>query len=117
MGLIYVARRAQRKGLVIPMGQSKKNPSLIFLLEKTDRSELDDLVRRQLDKQGITSESQVQEIVDKAEEETEQRIKVREASKEVRRLMALKAEGKKLMQNGYRKWQPVSYPSDSIFRR
>lgn len=111
MGNLYVARRALRRGLYLPQGMSKSNPSLIFPLDKTDRSELDELVRAQLAKLGITKESEVQAVVDKAEADSEARIKLAEVRKELRRLMALKAEGAKLMQTGFRRWREVFYPS------
>ena len=112
MGLIYVVRRAVRRGLLLPMAQSKANPSLVFLLDKkTDRSELDELVRASLEKQGIRSESEVHAVVDKAEEDYENRIKVQEASRELHRLMAERERGMKLMQVGNKKWKTAFYPS------
>jgi len=111
MSKIWVARRTNRIGLGLEMGQSQENPILLFpLLPKTDPSELDELVRNELEKQGITKESEVQTIVNTAEAEYEYRVKVQEARKEVRRLMALRAEGKSLMQVGNRKWKEVYYP-------
>ena len=108
---LYVARRKTRKGLYLPMEQSSQSPSLLFPLTKSlERSELDELIRAQLDKLGVTKESEVQAIVDKAEEDYEYRVKVDEARKEIRRLMALRAEGKKLMQVGNKKWKEAYYP-------
>ena len=108
---LYVARRANRIGLSIPMGQTGKNPNLLFpLLRKTDAGELDELIRVELEKQGITKESEVQAIVDKAEEDSEKRIKVEEARNEIRRLMGLRKQGAKLMQVGLRKWKTAFYP-------
>ena len=110
MSRLYVARRKPRKGLMLPMEQSSSNPTLLFpLLAKSDPGELDDLIRVELEKVGITKESDVQAILDKAEADYELRIKVGEAKKEVRRLMALRAEGKSLMQVGDKKWKEVSY--------
>ena len=106
---IYVARRVKRKALYLPMSQNKADPSLIFLLHKTDRDELDELVRASLQKQGVTNESAVQAIIDKAEAGSEMRIKVEEARKELRKLMALRGNGNKLMQTGFRKWKPAFY--------
>lgn len=107
MGNLYVARRAGRRGLYLPQGMDKSNPSMIFPLDKTDRSELDELVRAQLAKLGVTKESEVQAVIDKAEEDSEARIKLGEARKELRRLMALKSEGYGLTQRGFRKWVPT----------
>ena len=111
MGKIWIARRAQRKGLYLPMVGNKKNPSLMFYLPKVDQSELDDLVRAELAKQGITKESDVQAIIKKAEAEYEQRVKTTEASVEVKRLMKLKKEGAKLISIGRKKWREVWYPA------
>lgn len=111
MSKLFVARRPQRRGLFLPMQSSKLVPSLIFPLDKTDPSELDELIRAQLEKLGITKESDVQAIVEKAEQDSEMRIKVEEARKELRRLMELKKQGATLMQNGFRKWSPVFFPS------
>ena len=71
---------------------------------------MEGLVRAQLEKQGITDESEVQAIIARAEEEYEKKIKVAEAAKEVRRLMALRAQGAKLMQVGYHRWKQAFYP-------
>lgn len=108
MPRLNVQRYAKRKGLYLPMNQNSQSPSLLFpLLRKTDWGELEELVRIELEKQGITNESEVQKIVDEAEKEYEKRIKVEEARREIRRLMALKAKGAKLMQVGYKKWKQV----------
>lgn len=110
MSRLLVARRAPRQGLYLPMEQTGKSPSLLFpLLRKTDEGELDEQIRIQLEKAGITKESDVQAVLDKAEADYELRVKVGEVKKEVRRLMALRAEGKSLMQVGRHKWREVFY--------
>ena len=109
MANLFIARRAGRRGLLLPQGMNKANPSMIFPLDKTDRSELDELIRAQLAKVGVTKESEVQAVIDKAEADSEARIKLEEVRKELRRLMALRAEGAKLMQIGFRKWRQVFY--------
>ena len=60
-----------------------------------------------MQKQGITNEADVQAVIESAEADYEARLKVGEARRELRRLMALKAEGAKLMQVGFRKWKQV----------
>ena len=111
MPRLYVARRPQRKGLYLPMESVSQNPSLLFPLTKSvDPSQLDELIRIELEKVGITKESEVQAVLDKAEASYEERIKVAEVQKEVRRLLALRAEGKTLMQVGDKKWKQVYYP-------
>ena len=110
MARLYIARREQRQGFYLPMEGTKENPSLMFFLperngKQIDPGQLDELIRAQLEKVGITKESDVQAIVAKAEEDYEFRIKVEEAKKEVRRLMILRAEGKRLMSVGNKKWR------------
>ena len=117
MSKLYVARRKERAGFYLPMGGTLNNPGLMFLLpergvekeRQIDSSQLDEQIRAQLEKVGITKESDVQAIVAKAEEDYETRVKLEEVKKEVRRLMTLRAEGKKLMRVG-KKWKEVSYP-------
>lgn len=72
---------------------------------------MDELVRAELEKQGVSKESDVQSIMDKAEADYEDRVKVAEAQKEVRRLLAIRAEGGKLMSAGFRKWRQAFYPA------
>jgi hypothetical protein len=91
------------------MEGTREKPSLMFLLPKMDRGHLDQYIRKELEKQGITEESQVQAIVDKAEAEYEKRIKVEEAKRELKRLMAIRANGGKLTSVGHKKWAEASY--------
>ena len=108
---LFVARRKERTGFYLPMQGTKEKPSLLFFLPKVERGQLDELIRSQLQKQGITNEADVKRIVDQAETEYERRIKTVEAEKEIRRLMQIKAEGGKLMQVGRRKWKRTFYPN------
>ena len=100
---IYVARRNQRKGLYL------KNQNLMFYLPEMSPAQLDEMIRKQLEKLGITKESDVQAVIDKAEKDYESRVKVDEATREIRRLMQLRADGAKLMQRGFRKWVPAFF--------
>ena len=116
MSELLVARRKQRQGLYIPMDGTGENPGLIFFLpegggQQVSKGQLDQLIRSQLEKVGITKESDVQGVVQKAEEDYEYRIKVEEAKKELRRLMKIKAEGGKLMSVGRGKWKQAFYPT------
>lgn len=111
MSKLYVARRALRRALFLPQGMSKSNPSLIFPLDKLDPSELDEQIRSQLAKVGVTKESDVQAVIERAEIDSEARVKLGEVRRELRRLMDLRAEGARLMQKGFRKWVPAFYPS------
>lgn len=111
MPKMHFRKHPNRKGLYLPMGQVSQNPSLLFPLTKsTDLGLLEEQIRVELEKVGVTKESDVQTVLDKAEEDYELRIKVEEARKELRRLMKLRAEGKKLMSMGKRKWKEVYYP-------
>lgn len=117
MGKLYVARRPQRKGLLLPRSATKEKPSLVFLLSpKLDKSRLDELIRKQLDAQGITDEKEVQAIVERAEAQYELDVKVWETEQELKRLMQLKAEGKTLMEKGHRQWKEVYYPARTEFK-
>src|SRR3990167_11378724 len=117
MSKLVIARRKERAGLSLPMGGIIDNPALLFFLpekgvekeRQIDSSLLDEQIRAQLQKVGITKEADVQAIIDKAEEDYEYRVKLEETKKELRRLMALRSEGKKLMQVGFRKWREVNY--------
>lgn len=104
---IWIARRPQRKALMLPLGATKQNPNIIFPLYKTDQGELDELVRALLEKSGRTGE--VDRIIEQAELDYEARIKIAEARQELRRLMSLRREGHKLMQVGFRKWKSAFY--------
>ena len=117
MSEIFIARNRKRQGLYLPMGGTASNPSLLFFLpekgvekeRQIDSSQLDEQIRAQLEKVGITKESEVQAVINKAEEDYETRVKLEEVKQELRRLMALRAEGKKLMSSGYRKWRAANY--------
>lgn len=64
----------------------------------------------------MTKESDVQSIVSKSEEKYEHDIKVVEASREVKRLMAIRAAGGKLMSVGQKKWRQVFHPAVKQFK-
>ena len=112
MGRLFVARRPKRRGLLISRGLgTKENPSLLFPLDGVDRGELDELIRAILEKQGVTEEAEIQAIVERAEQDSEVRIKVAEARAELKRLMGLRAKGMRLMQVGFRKWKEIFFSS------
>ena len=117
MGNLYVARRKNRRGLLLAMSGDKANPSLIFPLDGVERSELDDLIRAILAKQGVTDEKEIQLIVEKAEQDSEIRIKVAEAKAEVRRLMSIRRRGGRLIQAGFRKWRQAFFPATKAFNK
>ena len=114
MSRILIARRQNRRGLLIPRKGNRKTPNLLFPLDGVDPGELDELIRAILEKQGVTEESEIQAIIEKAEQDSEIRIKVAETKAEVRRLMAIRARGGKLMQRGFRRWVQVFYPPTKI---
>lgn len=110
MGTLAFSRDSKRKGLYVPLGQTKESPSLVVPFYKMERSELDHIVRANLAEQGITDESTVQAVIDEAETQYEQRRKVDEARKELKRLMDLRRQGAKLMSVGNKKWKQAFYP-------
>ena len=117
MGRLYIARRPKRRGLLIPRLGNRAKPNLLFPLDGVDKSELDELIRAILAKQGVTSEVEIQAIVERAEKDSEVRIKVNEAKAELRRLMGIRAKGFKLIQIGFRKWRECFYPAVSQFSK
>ena len=56
-------------GLLLPMQGTKDKPGLMFFLPKTSPSQLDELVRSQLEKQGVTKENDIHGIVEQAEKD------------------------------------------------
>ena len=114
---IYVARQNKRQALYLPMKGTKEEPSLMFFLPSMVKSQLDEYVRKELEKQGITDEPTVQKIITEAEKQYELRVKIRETEKEIRRLMEIKSSGGKLMQVGNRKWKQAFYPSTKEFKK
>ena len=109
MSTLYVARRKSRRGLLLSMNGSRENPNLLFPLDGVERSELNELIRAILAKQGVTDEAEIQAVVERAENDSEIRIKIAEVKKEVKRLMGFRAQGLKLMQRGYRRWAPAFF--------
>ncbi len=109
MPKIWIARRTQRMGFYLPMQGTEKKPNLMFFLTKMGEGHLDQLVRSELEKQGVTDEGQIHSLIEQAEKDYEHRVKTQETIKELRRLMAIKAAGGKLMQMGFRKWKQVFY--------
>jgi len=114
---LYVARRPKRMALLIQTQGTRENPSLLFFLPKMSQGQLDEYIRKELEKQKITNETEVRAIIDKAEAQYEERIKTAESEREVRRLMGLRAEGKKLLQVGRRRWKEVYYPATKEFKK
>jgi hypothetical protein len=108
MATLYIAQKKPRKYLWLPMSGSRDNPMTLVPLEGLERSEVDHLVRGQLDKRGL-SQKEVETHVEAAEEDYEKRAKVLEASKETKRLLEERAKGNKLMQVGHKKWKVAFY--------
>lgn len=110
---LYIARAPKRLGLHLEMEGTAQNPNLMFFLPKMEKGQLDQFVRSELAKQGVTKESVINKIIEKAEEEYEKRIKIAEVKAEVKRLMEIRANGGKLMSVGFRKWKQAFYPAIS----
>ena len=98
MGKFYIVRRPKRAALVIPLGGTRARPTTIVPLYKMDDSELDELVEALLEKRKIKHEkSRLNEL---AEAEFENRAKVNEVRREIRRRIAEQAEFSKLKWGG-----------------
>ena len=81
MSLIKIQQRANRLGLYVPGRGTAANPNTVFFLPGISGAQLDDMVRKQLASVGITKESDVQSVMDKAEADYELRCKIEEAKK------------------------------------
>jgi len=118
MSRLTIARPEKRKALYVTVGKgTKEEPNLIFPLENVEKGELDELIRAILAKLGIVEESVIQKVIEEAEQRYETRILVSEAKAKLRKYMQMKAEGKSLMQNGFRKWVEVWYPAVKAFKK
>ena len=117
MSVLKIERPNQRQFLFIPMEGTKSNPMIAIPLYKLERGELDQMVRSILADGGVTQESEVQSIIDAVEQSYEARIKVARAKAELRRLMALRAQGLSLMQRGFRKWSECFFPAVTQFKK
>ena len=114
---LWVARRPQRKGLWIQREGTKDKPDLVFYLNRgLDSGQLAEMISKQLESQGVRKEDHAK-IVAKAEEQYEQRIKVEEAEKELKKLRAFKANGATLIQRGFKKWSPAYLPAIKRFEK
>ncbi len=106
MARLYVARRENRGALYLPGTNGQMN--LAFILSpKVSRGHLDELVRKQLEQQGITKETDVQAAVDKAEKDYENRVKAAEVKKHCDDMLAIRAAGGKIMKVGDKRWAQV----------
>ena len=92
----------RRKGLLL------QNHNLVVFLPGTNGSQVQEIVAKQLELQGVRPADHGR-IVDEANAEYERRVKVEETVVELKRLMAIRADGGKLMRNGYRKWKQAFY--------
>lgn len=111
MSLLKIEWRPKRKALLIAGDMNKSNPGLLFPLQSIEPGELDELIRAILTKQGITDEATIHAIIEKAEKDAEVRLKVSQARAKIRKIMAERAKGNKIMMNGHHNWQPVWYPA------
>ena len=108
MGSLYVARDPNRRAVMLPLGFTREHPNVIIPLgKKTDRSELDHLIRAVCEKQGLTpKESEV--LADEAEKQYEYRMKVKEASAELHMRVAEQARYPKLKHGGIKPYRKKS---------
>ena len=95
---LWIARKPKRIALTLPLGGTRELPTTIIPLYKMEKSELDELVEAVLEKRKIKPRKH--EIIEKAEEGYEYRIKVAEASRELRMRIAEQAAFPKLRYGG-----------------
>ena len=100
MSTLYIARKPKRIALMIPLQGTRQNPNIIIPLYKLGSSELNELVEAVLEKRNLKSKKS--EIIERAELGYETRIKVGEASKELRMRLKEQAEYPKLKWGGIR---------------
>lgn len=93
---------------MLPMDGTAKSPSVIIPLHKRiDRAELDFLVRGVCAKAGL-SDKQAETMLDAAEQQYEQRVKVKEASSELHMRIAEQARYPKLRHGGIKPYRKKS---------
>lgn len=109
MSKLQIFRRPQRTALLISQGMTRESPGLLFPLQGIEPGELDELIRAILAKQGITDEATIQAIIEKAEQDSEMRLKVAEARAKVRKIMSVKKRGVSVMQRGHHNWVPAFF--------
>ena len=83
---------------MLPLEGTRAQPNIIIPLHKLENSELNELVEAVLEKRN--QKSRKHEILEKAEEGYEYRIKVAEASRELRKRLGEQAEFPKLRYGG-----------------
>jgi hypothetical protein len=90
-----------RGAVLLPMGGTRDKPMVIIPLYGLERSELRDMVQAACGKMGL-SEQETKTMADAAEEQFLMRMKVKEASAELRYRIREQAEFKKLRWGGLR---------------
>ena len=113
---LYVMRRPKRVGLLVKGPKTSQNLDLMLFLPGMSPGQLDQKLREELAKQGVTKESNVHAILEKAEKEYEQRLLINDVNTEFNRLMEIRRNGGKIMQKGYRKWVQVFHPAVKQFK-
>ncbi len=101
MSVIYVARDPNRGAFMLPGEGTPEHPMTLIPLYKLDRSALDEMVKAECQKQGL-SEHDAEVLADAAEEQYEYRMKVKEAAAELRMRIREQARFSKLRWGGLR---------------
>ena len=101
MGELYVARDPNRFATMLPLGGTRKAPNVLIPFYGLDRAEMDNMIRAVCAKHGLT-EKETELLVETAEEQYEYRMKVKEASAELRYRVAEQARYPKLKWGGLR---------------
>jgi len=93
---------------MLPLGGTRKNPNVIIpLSKKTDRAELDFLVRGVCAKQGL-NDKETEMMLDAAEQQYEKRMKTKEASAELHMRVAEQFRYPKLKHGGLKPYRKKS---------
>ena len=99
MTQFYIARKKPRMAVMLPLGGTRLNPNVIIPLYKMGKSELEEMILAQMEKRGL-SHADGTKVREQAEVDYEERIKVAEARKELRRRLHEQAEFPKLKHGG-----------------
>ena len=92
---------------MLPLGGTRKKPNILIPLYKLDRSELDELIKGECEKHGL-SEKDAEALADAAEEQYEYRMRVKAASAELHMRIAEQARYSRLKHGGIKPYRKKS---------
>jgi len=83
MALLWLPKRPRRSGMLLPLGGTRENPNLIIPFYKgMERQEVRYIAEMSLGRHGL-SDAEINAVLERAEKEYEQRVKVHEANAEL----------------------------------